>query len=53
MDNATNITIPEGILGELELGVKAGFKVVRTITVEGVETSIESKMYVASKYTAA
>ena len=52
MDNATNITIPEGILGELELGTKAGFKVVRTITVEGVETSIESKMYVASKYTA-
>ena len=52
MDNATNITIPEGILGELELGTKAGFKVVRTITVEGVETSIESKMYVASKYSA-
>ena len=53
MDNATNITIPEGVLGELELGTKAGFKVVRTITVEGVETSIESKMYVATKYTAA
>ena len=52
MDNATNITIPEGVLGELELGTKAGFKVVRTITVEGVETSIESKMYVASKYQA-
>ena len=50
MDNATNITIPEGILGELELGVKAGFKVVRTITVEGVETSIESKLHVATKY---
>ena len=41
---------PEGILGELELGVKAGFKVVRTITVEGVETSIESKLHVATKY---
>jgi hypothetical protein len=37
----------------LDLGTKAGFKVVRTITVDGVETTIESKMYVATKYVAA
>ena len=36
----------------LDLGTKAGFKIVRTITVEGVETSIESNMQTATKYTA-
>ena len=40
-------------LGELELGTKAGFEVVRTITVEGGETSNAAKMYGATRYTAA
>ena len=31
---------------------KLGFKVIRTVTVEGVETTIESKMVVADKYVA-
>ena len=49
----STISFPESITanwGEY-LGVgKAGFKVVRTVVVEGVETTIESKMYVADHY---
>ena len=54
-NNETSVVVPTECISQmaLDLGTKAGFKVVRTITVEGVETTIESKMYVATKYTAA
>ncbi len=54
-NNATSVVISGPCISQmaLDLGTKAGFKVVRTITVDGVETTIESKMYVATKYVAA
>ena len=52
-NNESSIYFPADLVSEwaAELGEgKAGFKVVRTVTVEGVETTIESKMYVADHY---
>ena len=50
--NATSIRFStdttETWQGALDNAVKLGFKVVRTVTVEGVETTIESKMLVAT-----
>ena len=54
VNNATSVAIP-GDLFETSasaLGTKVGFKIVRTITVDGVDTTIESNMAVATKYTA-
>ncbi len=52
--NATSVYIPGAMLASVasDLGVKTGFKIVKTVTVEGVETTIESNMAVATKYTA-
>ena len=46
---ATNNDACLGVMGDqvVELPNKAGFKVVKTITVDGVEQTIESNMYVA------
>lgn len=54
-NNATSISIPGAVIGAFgaQLGTKVGFKVVKTVTVEGVETTIASKIAVATKYVGA